>query len=215
MGVHGYSSVQGLRLFQLRGKDLQPDVVTLFYGWNDHWLGAKPDSRTMGIPVNSLTGFFFDRLRKYRFFQLMIYVLNPTRQIAGTQSGPGYRVPPAEYEWTLKQYVQDIRSGGAVPVLMTAPRAQQLTRLLVKNGQSKNLDETIAAHDYYVNLTRKVARETGSRLVDLAKQFNNPESAELFAGDGIHFRRQGRIRIAELLYQELSDVAAEIFPQDH
>ena len=40
MAAHGYSSSQGLRLYQLQTRFLQPDYVTQFFGWNDHWQGG-------------------------------------------------------------------------------------------------------------------------------------------------------------------------------
>ena len=47
MAVHGYTSAQGLRLFELQARDLKPDIVVIMYGWNDHWLsppaGQQPD----------------------------------------------------------------------------------------------------------------------------------------------------------------------------
>jgi len=142
MGVHGYSSVQGLRLFQLRGKQLQPDIVTIYFGWNDHWNGGKPDSNTMGVRMNPVAGYCFEKLRDLRLFQFMIHVMNPVRQVARTQTALGQRVPKEEYDWTLRAFVQEIRSVGAAPVLLTAPRAERLTPLLVKNKQTTDLEDS-------------------------------------------------------------------------
>jgi lysophospholipase L1-like esterase len=207
MGVHGYSSAQGLRLFQIRGKALAPDVVTLFYGWNDHWLGGRPDSNSMGLGMNAPKAWFYKQLRDLRIFQYMIHKLNPARKLARTHTGLGLRVPEDEYLWTLTTFIDEIRSIGAVPVLITAPRAEKLTPLLVKNGQCKNLDDVTRLHDEYCELTRQVAKETGTALVDLAEVWSDPESAHFFSGDGIHFQREGRIRLAEILYDELVRLA--------
>ncbi|MBU1909259.1 MAG: SGNH/GDSL hydrolase family protein, partial [Verrucomicrobia bacterium] len=43
MAVHGYSSEQGLRLFRRQTRYLQPDYVTLYFGWNDHWRSSISD----------------------------------------------------------------------------------------------------------------------------------------------------------------------------
>ena len=51
MAVYGYSALEGLKLFQTRGQQLAADVVTIYYGWNDHWLsiGADPGNQSMGV----------------------------------------------------------------------------------------------------------------------------------------------------------------------
>ncbi|MCH6552446.1 MAG: hypothetical protein IH804_10640, partial [Planctomycetes bacterium] len=36
-GVPAYSSLQGRRFLESRLDELDPDVVTLYFGWNDHW----------------------------------------------------------------------------------------------------------------------------------------------------------------------------------
>ena len=51
MGVHGYSSAQGLRLFAKEVKALAPDFVTIQYGWNDHWQGKDPDKVRMSVKM--------------------------------------------------------------------------------------------------------------------------------------------------------------------
>lgn len=208
MAVHGYSSTQGLRLFQRRTRDLEPDVVTLYYGWNDHWLATKPDSTVMGLSMSAAGAYVFERLRNRRFFQFLIHLLNPVRGIARTDEGMTLRVPPAEYAWNLREFIREIRAVGAVPILITAPRDRQLTPLLIQNRQTKDLEEAMRLHDAYVEITRQVGREEDVRVMDLAEAFSAPAAAPLFADDGIHLTRDGRIRIAGMLHSTLHDLAA-------
>jgi hypothetical protein len=42
LGTCGYSSEQGRRLWGLYGPRLKPDYVTIYFGWNDHWLADVP-----------------------------------------------------------------------------------------------------------------------------------------------------------------------------
>lgn len=44
-GVPGYSTFQGLRWYRSRVEPLKPSVVTVYYGWNDHWenTDGRPD----------------------------------------------------------------------------------------------------------------------------------------------------------------------------
>lgn len=209
-GVHGYSSAQGLRQFQILGSGLSADVVTIYFGWNDHWLGHQPDSETMGWGMGAVEAEVVDALRDSRLFQAMVHLLKPPPQREWTPTADDetvLRVPPAEYTWILQQLIREIRGLGAVPILMTAPRAESLTPLLVRNGQTRDLQAVVRLHDEYAALTRRVAADHGVRMLDLAELFSGPESAHLFADDGIHLQRTGRIRIAEELHWLLRDMA--------
>ena len=210
MAVHGYSSIQGLALFRLRTRNLAPDYVSLYYGWNDHWLGGKPDSNIMALRMNPVAAQVFETLRDLRLFQFMVRTLNPVRNFTASE-GPelGLRVPQSEYEWALRQFISEIRAIDAVPILLTAPRAETLAAVLVKNGQTKKIEDAIERHDEYVEITRRVAGELDVPLLDLAAMFSGPENAALFSGDGIHLQRQGRIRIAAELYGLLEELAGD------
>jgi lysophospholipase L1-like esterase len=210
-GVHGYSSVQGLRQFQILGRTLSPDVVTVYYGWNDHWLGDLPDSEVQGWGMSAMAADVVDRLRDSRLFQAMVHMLKPPPRRNRSVVPDGdtvLRVPPEEYAWTLGQLIREIRALDAVPILMTAPRAEALTSLLVRNGQTEDLAAVIRLHDEYAAITRDVAAREDARLLDLAALFAGPEAAPLFSDDGIHLQRAGRIRIAEELHRLLTEMAA-------
>ena len=38
-GVVGWSTYQGLQQVKRDLLDLKPKVITIYYGWNDHWVG--------------------------------------------------------------------------------------------------------------------------------------------------------------------------------
>ena len=210
MGVHGYSSMQGLRLFQRMGAELEPDVVTLFFGWNDHWLGGQPDSVRMAVTVHPGSRALLAALKRKRFFQWLAKRANPARSMAYGKSRDewGPRVPHPEYEWTLRTFVREIRSVDAVPVLITAPRADKLADALLEK-QARTLEETTTWHDEYVEITRSVGRELNVVVVDLAAVMKGPPNSEIFTGDGIHFTRKGRQVIAQHIYDAIADMTAE------
>lgn len=210
MGVHGYSSMQGLRLFQRMGPELEPDVVTLFFGWNDHWLGWQPDSHRMAIAVHPWTGPLVKALKGKRFFQWLVQRVRPQRSEAygDTREELGPRVPHEEYAWTLRTFVQEVRAAGAVPVLITAPRANRLSEVLLEK-QAHTLEEATRWHDEYVEITRSVGRELNVVVVDLAAVMKGPPDGEMFTGDGIHFTRKGRQVIAQQVYDAVAEIAKE------
>jgi lysophospholipase L1-like esterase len=194
--VHGYSVLQGLHLFELRVRHFQPDIVTIFYGWNDHWLNETPDAQRLALTASPFARAMQNAIHRKRISALL--------QREQPESGAKIiRVPPADYERGLRDLIRDIRSAGAKPLVLTAPRAHTLTSLLVHNGQAVSVDEAIRLHDEYVELTRRVAEAEGASLLDLAATFAGSENAALFSRDGIHFENAGRRRIAELIHREL------------
>lgn len=203
MGVHGYSSSQGLGLFQSRAQYLEPDYVTVYFGWNDHWRGSAPDARRMATEVKE--GFRWYAVKKIReklFYQFLVSVASKSefKQERDAQNFV-LRVAPEEYRSNLTKFVKSIRAVGAKPVLITAPRDHSLTKSLVQNRQTQSIEKAIQLHDQYNDICRAVAKEQGALLLDLAKDFEREELRQWFSGDGIHFKREGRIYIADALYE--------------
>ena len=209
MGVHGYSSVQGLRLFQIRGRPLQPDIVTLYYGWNDHWLGNRPDSKMLAVSGSPFQRRLYKVLEHKRFGQLLIHTLHPERTYTAHMAVLECRVPADEYRKTLEQFVAEIRAVGAVPVLITAPRAVKLSSLLVYHGQTRSVKEATSLHDQYVEITRDVARRNAVSLLDLRQNLSGADAAPLFQNDGVHLHEPGLVRIAEELDAHLRTLTAQ------
>lgn len=221
--VYGYSVVQGLRLFQLRVKDLAPDIVTLYFGWNDHWhCGYRPDAMNMAWTMSRFEGRCMEVLRRKRFGQFMIRAL--TRDAGSSvltlkHGKPGrgdleryLRVPPEEYRSVLVEFVSEIRSAGAVPLILTAPRGPSFTPLLVRNGQAESLEAIAELHEKYVGITRQVAEATGAELLDLAEMLKGEECHHLFNKDGVHLTQEGLQRIGEELYKKLAEMAPRMWP---
>lgn len=208
MAVHGYSSVIGLRLFQRRGRMLEPDVVTLYYGWNDHWWGGRmPDRVRMGVRMSPWRAGVYGVLKKKRFGQWVLSRMPAERPQVFAREEGYLRVPPDEYADTLTRFVADIRAVGAIPVLITAPRTERPSELLVRRGNAASVEDIIRLHDQYIDLTRQVARDTGADLLDLAERFENFDKKALMQADGIHMTGAGLDRIAELLHEKLKEIS--------
>ncbi|MBU0715919.1 MAG: hypothetical protein KJ964_11235, partial [Verrucomicrobia bacterium] len=188
MGVYGYTSLQGLRLFQKQGRLLTPDIVTLYYGWNDHWLADEPDCHRMGLEMRPFAGRIFELFQQKRIFRLVVWALNPVPHVTVRNHGDARvpRVAPDEYRSTLEAFVREIRAADAIPVLITAPR-RSLTQNVVAKKHVISVEQGHRTHDEYVEITRQVARESNVELLDLANLFTNQACDGYFAPDGIHF----------------------------
>lgn len=188
IGVHGYSALQGLKQFQILGRQMEPDIVTIYFGWNDHWLAPEADRQTMGLEMRPLAGHIFEVLRKKRFFKFFLWAMSPVQHLARREKGDQrvLRVPPEAYRSAIKSLVKEIRAAGAIPILITAPR-RSLTHAVVCKQYVISIDDGNQLHDRYVDITREVARDTQAELLDLAMLFTNQECDAYFAPDGIHF----------------------------
>lgn len=206
-GVFGYSSLQGLRQFQNTVRNFQPDVVTLYYGWNDHWLYDKPDHLRLAVRLNPVRAKLTEALQKKRFFGVLARMARSqemgSHAVANDQRVN--RVPAPMYRATLTEFVANIRAVGAIPLLITASR-RNLTDAIVQSGHATNVDEMELVHDEYVKITREVAATTGAPLLDLAEIMAGPEFDEMFSGDGIHFDQPGLDFIAEQLHAKLMEL---------
>jgi lysophospholipase L1-like esterase len=221
IGVHGYSALQGLRMFQKIGRRLEPDIVTLYFGWNDHWLSPSSDRQLMGLEMRPLAGRIFEVLQTKRFFKFFILTLSPMQHLAKQQHKGQrvFRVPPAEYRSAMKAFIREIRASGAIPVIITAPR-RSLTDQVVGKEYVRSIEEGNRIHDQYVEITRATARDAGAELLDLAVIFAGKECDAYFAPDGIHFdqyalegvlpsdppTQPGLMRIAEEIYKKIRAV---------
>jgi len=187
VGVHGYCVLQGLVLFDRLDPVLDPDIVTIYFGWNDHWLDATPMSQQMAVRLGSVSGRMYEVFKRSRLFCFMIMAMNPTKPLAKNNTSQWvYRVPPEQYREGLTTLIRKIKASQAIPVVITAPR-RNLTDALVKKNYARSISEAETIHDEYVDITRDVARKEQVPLFDLVTLLEGPENDPLFAPDGIHF----------------------------
>lgn len=114
-GVDGYSSHQG-RLLLDQALVLQPDYVTMYFGYNDHHYSNASDRNTrFSMPWHRNV---LEKSHAYRF--LRRHLLRVMRREARLVQ-PERRVAPDEFEENLRDMVARVRAAGATPILMTTP----------------------------------------------------------------------------------------------
>ncbi len=196
--VHGYTVLQGLVLYRKVVANLNPDLVTIFYGWNDHWQSAEEDAERLARSGSYLVTALRNGLARKRITQALGHFRR-----GGEERPLTVRVPSDQYEKGLQALVQEIQMSGAYPVLLTAPRAETLSRRLVHAHHTPSVEEAIRLHDAYNDITRNIAASTGAHLFDLAAHLAEPH---YFSDDGIHYTGEGIERIAQLLHAELTRI---------
>lgn len=205
MGVFGYSIEQGYRQFKKEGLRLQPDVVTFYFGWNDHWLYEKPDKLRLATRMSPAMARVTKAVQNKRIFAVLTKRVKTKDEPVSTNRV--YRVSLEDYGTRISNLVEAIRSTGATPLLITGAR-RDLTPSVVKSGHARDPDVAEAAHDQYNEVARSVAQSLNIPILDLAQEFSGPEFDHYFSRDGIHFEDPGLDAIATRLHDKLKELAA-------
>ncbi len=203
LGVVGWTSYQGLRQMERDVPTLHPRVVTIYFGWNDHWIGYGVEDEQVG----KIAAFARFGLADLRVSQLVAHVWIAADP--GDSERPE-RVPEAAFAANLTAIVRTARANGIDPLLVTAPSAHEpgyvpphlLERFL------RNADDLIPLHRRYVEIVRAVAAEESVPLCDLAAHFDalDPrDRAVHFAPDGIHPNERGDRVIAREMAASLRE----------
>jgi len=197
LGVAGWSSHQGMRQVEKDLPPLRPKVITVYFGWNDHWLSIGIEDDAVAR-VNESPLFHF---RKLKLGQLLIRAVVSFR----SEDPRPRRVPEEKFRENLERIVAAAREMGAVPVLLTAPSCpprgvippEVLGRWIEDESQREPL------HRRYADIVREVAAERDALLCDLAARFDRfPPGVRnaYFLNDGVHLNETGNREIARLLF---------------
>jgi lysophospholipase L1-like esterase len=205
-GVFGYSSYQGLKLFEGRLAVLRPDVVTIYYGWNDHFLTPGLPDKAYRVTQGGVGAIraFLERSRTFQLFDRVAFLLRGAISDVGSQ----LRVSPKDYEDNLIALIRAIRKINALPVLVTAAndlKPGPSADWMLENKYMRSLEEYQGLHQRYVEITRDVARTADVTLVDLDEIFSRQTESRLFTVDGIHLSPEGINLSADALLETLRD----------
>jgi lysophospholipase L1-like esterase len=197
LALSGYSTHQGLRVAQRWLAKLEPDLVAVYYGWNDHWLARGAIDSQKGPAIA------FERLyRSSALLQATRAMLVASGGLAEhAQASGANRVPLDEYTANLGAIVALARECGARVVLLTAPSTHDLAvpPYLLRHGFQRDAAAVVDEHRRYNQALREFARRHEVLLLDLDAQFAAREDrATLFLEDGIHFSAAGRIEVARI-----------------
>ncbi len=184
--VPGYTSHQGLAWLRRQLLAAAPDIVVVYFGWNDHW-------RTIGLTD-----------RQYAA------ALSPLRpRLAALARRPSsaapLRVPPADYEANLTAIAREATAAGCKILFVRAPGAIDATgrQRLVDAGYIRPDDDPMALHAAHLGVLDRVAAAEGVPVLDAAGLFAGLGSAPaLLAADGIHLSDAGHQVMAVIVAQK-------------
>jgi lysophospholipase L1-like esterase len=197
VGVGGWSSEQG-RVQAVRDVvPLHPRVITVYYGWNDHWIALGPTDPDLMRMHRWL--WWSDRLR------ILQMVLKARVGAATRLQGDARpnRVSEARYIDNLETITRTARAAGIVTVLITAPTSHVAGHEppYLRERHVRSLDELVPLHRAYVDATRRAAHDAGALLCDAYAAFDAlPQPHDrYFLNDGIHLTDLGDRQMAAVL----------------
>ncbi len=206
VGVSGWTTYQGLQQLKRDVLSLKPKIITVYYGWNDHWASFGVEDKDVGRFNRDHPGWLL-KLNRLKLVQLFQSVFIRRYKTNTTELRPA-RVSLADFKSNLRQITRIAAENGIIPVLITAPSSHvkgEEPQYLADRGLT-NLNELVPLHQEYVGAAREVASEEGVHLIDLAEEFEKlfqeyPLKRQLcFKNDGIHAAPAGDQIIADLIY---------------
>lgn len=209
LGVAGWSTVQGLAQLRRDVAPLRPRFVTIYYGWNDHWVAlGPPDDEARP------NGFEFWMSQHLRLYEMLVKArLGHAQRNLATRPN---RVSLERYHANLAAMAQEIAKWGGRPILITAPSSHEPGHEpeYLAQRHVRSLGEVVPLHQSYVKETRASAAESGALLCDAAAAFERlpPPIATYFMRDGIHLSEEGNRRMSDLVHDCLLRAAGRDGP---
>ena len=208
LGTAGWTTFQGLRQLRRDVLGIHPRIATIYYGWNDHWIG-------FGLPDRDVEHLL--QRTGSRWQDLRLVELGQKAWVASHRSDDNRRVPLPEFRRNLHAMTALARSHGIEPVLITAPTAHEQGHEpeYLKGVWIHRLEDVVPLHQEYVEAVRAVSRDDRAALCDLAAGFAAIEPQRrtgLFLKDGIHLNHRGAQRAATMLAECLEGVVGRMPP---
>ncbi len=191
-GQPGYTSFQGLWLWDEVLRHYEPDVVLVGYVVQDARKAAYSDKSQAILQQDAR--FLKDHLLyRWRLYQLLRSVIGgfqvEAKEVGPNDSGGAYRVGPEDYAANLRAFVDRIQDVGATPVLFGYP--------LEREGYTTT----------HRKILRAAAAELGVLHLDPQPQMEQASSAAplYFPRDKGHANAAGNAQIAAWVYDFLGE----------
>jgi len=193
LAIAGYSSYQGRVLANLYGSTLEPDLVVVYFGWNDHWRAyGSIDSERAEQRWSQIMAFVY---RKSRIMQAAKKLSKSVGSDSADMAFDEVRVPPDQYKDNLLEIYRVFDRANVPVIYITAPTSHYrlgVPDYLVKERFVPDKQSAVTLHRQYNRIVKNLTRETGAYLLDLEFEFDgSPNLTELFEHDGIHFTPLG------------------------
>ena len=229
-GVPGYNSFQGVMLMRTKLRGLQPDLVTVRYGWNDHFMSRQMSGDAFREPDNRLLLGIQDLLLRTAIYPSLRRLRQDLETASRRSATAKATVAEIPHEWiptisidlykhNLRRIAEIARARGAEVWFLTSPHAfvtdenrgqydkfpagPSAKQLLVFNA-IPSFERLIEIHESYNAATREVGAELGAPVIDMDALYRRHSSEHLFTSQDVpHPTQAGHDLEAEALYAQM------------
>ncbi|MDD5307711.1 MAG: GDSL-type esterase/lipase family protein [Deltaproteobacteria bacterium] len=206
LGVAGWSTYQGALQLERDVVPMKPRFITVYYGWNDHWISLGIQDKDIGkLHIKGMRA--LDRLRVAQLLNQTI--VNLKSRISNEKRHPE-RVSLDDFRANLVEIVRTARADDIEPILLTAPTSHQKGKEppYLAGRWLDDLNDLVPLHQRYAGAVRDVAAREKVLLADLARETGNrphEQIAPWFWPDGIHLTEPGSQAVAGMLFDFFKD----------
>jgi lysophospholipase L1-like esterase len=222
-GIEGYNSTYALSRIKEEILPLNPDLVTIYIGWND-LMKVNPENlsesgRYTWLAMLIDKSYLMKGIHKVLFHDLRPMIMQP--KLGGdVQDLHAFdQFVPTVYEENLEKMIAALREKGVQAILLTRPTVAMLDMKQEDIARhniffpyfagSYSLGKLLSLHRAYNRSVMRIAKKYDVPLVDLDKMFDRYDKRPLF-WDTMHPSEKGQQLIAGFLAEEISKHAASI-----
>jgi len=221
-GIEGYNSEQALGRIRDDILKYDPDLVTIYIGWNDLMkmrpghMSSSGRARWLGVALNQ--SYLYRGLSKVLFFNIRPLLMAPDASGKKSEYHVFDDFVPATYEANVNAMVTLLRKRNVRVLLMTRPTV--LTRNMSAEDirsqrvffpyfpEAYSVPGLLSLHNAYNNSIRRLAARLQVPIVDLDEVFNRQGKRPLF-WDTMHPSKKGHELIATVLAPRVSELLAQ------
>jgi|GEM_PF-1991063 len=221
-GIEGYNSQQALGRIRDDILKYDPDLVTIYVGWNDLMKMRPGNMSSTGRPTWVGTvlnqSYLYRGLSKVIFFYIRPLLMSPGVSGEESEYHAFDQFVPASYEENVSAMIALLRERKVRVLLLTRPTV--LTRNMTAEDlkaqrvffpyfpEAYSVPRLLSLHNAYNNSLRRLATRLQVPIVDLDKVFNGQDKRPLF-WDTMHPSKKGHELIATRLAPRVRELLAQ------
>lgn len=231
-GVGGFRSINLVKLYEEVIRDLEPDFITIYSGWNDYedfilgyWQPQDPHKHALYSQLmmdksfinksslgHSLLALYY-RIRKYNRLD---FDVGSEKVIKEYNEAVFNQKWHEEYRKNIQQLIHSSRRDGVEPILVLFPSPQfDDASVEVKEYAENDIamagrwDALVKALGVIRSILKEIAERNNVMLIDvnseMEKQNKNYKEKFLYFTDRMHLTKAGNVFVAENMYGPLRE----------
>jgi lysophospholipase L1-like esterase len=209
-GVVAYTSSHGLRLFVSRVLDLDPDIVTVRFLWNDHEPAFEP-ALSAADPDSLLAQRMLEWLRGWSLLRLGLRAYQSIDSLHATSEDVRW-VDLERYESNLRRFAEISRRHGIRLLFIDYPLRPLSWGVFpsdverVETGHYEDVQDIHVVHERYHAVLRRVAQDEGVPMVEATRQLRERPPPSFTSVDIVHPNEIGARVLGERIAEKIEEL---------